>query len=314
MDLHRLRVFQAAGRSLSFTSAGRELSLSQSTVSLHIKQLEEELGCPLFIRSSRQVALSEAGAVLLTYADRIFSEIGHAELAVREFATTQRGTIRLGVGATTLTYLLPKVLQSYRKKYPQIEIVVTTAVTEVLLQRLMENQLDLAVVMSPSEALLSVETMPLVEEELVIVLPEGHALSAKPVLTMRDLDGLAFLSHVRGTAMHTVQQTLFDTMGVQPHIAMELENMESMKALVAAGVGAALLPRCCVAEGYDAGLAVRSVRGISMTRSLLLASTDWRAHPPATRRLARRIVRALNPHDRSELPAATSIEETDDGN
>lgn len=293
MDLHHLRVFQAAARTSSFTAAGRAVSLSQSTVSLHIKHLEEEFGCLLFLRSRKRVALSDAGRILLQYVDRIFSELKNAELAVREFSTSQRGTICLGVGASTLIYLLPKVLSDYRRKYPLIEILVTTGTTEALLQLLLDHSIDLAVVMSPSDALTSVETLPLMEEELVIVLSPQHPLAPKSILSPRDLDNLPFISHLRGTAMQVIQQNYFDQFGVQPQIVMQLENIEAIKSLVSAEMGVALLPLCSVAGKHGRDVVYRKIRGLSMSRQLLLAVTDWRAHPPATRRFARRILRSL---------------------
>lgn len=293
MDLHHLRVFQAAARASTFTAAGRELSLSQSTVSLHIKQLEDDFGCLFFLRSRKRVVLTDAGRVFLQYVDRIFAEYKNAELAVGEFAKSKRGTIRLGVGATTLIYLLPKVLADYRRKYPLIEILVTTGTTEILLQSLLDHQIDLAVVMSPSEALESVDSVPLLTEALVIVLAAKHPLSGKKVLLPRDLEDLAVISPLRGTAMETVQREVFDRLGVQPRIAMEMENMEAIKSLVRAGLGVALLPLCCVVGLAGRGLVHKHIHGMSMSRELLLAVTDWRAHPPATRRLAERILRAL---------------------
>jgi DNA-binding transcriptional LysR family regulator len=293
VDLHHLKVFRAAARTPSFTAAGKEVSLSQSTVSLHIKQLEEEFGCMLFVRSRKRVALSDAGRVLLPYVDRISVELKNAELAVREFSTSRRGTIRLGVGATTLIYLLPKVLASYRRKFPLIEVVVTTAVTEVLLQGLLDQSLDLAIVMSPTNALASVQTIPLMEEELVIVLASEHPLALKPVLGPQDLAELVFISHLRGTAMRTVQEDYFDRLGVHPRIVMEMENMEAIKSLVIAGMGASLLPLCCVAGPYGRGIVHKKIRGLSMSRSLFIAAKDWSAHPPATLRLTRRIIHGL---------------------
>ncbi len=293
MDLHHLRVFQAAARTLSFTAAGRELSLSQSTVSLHIKQLEHEFGCQLFLRSKKKVALSNAGRTLLQYVDRTFTELKNAELAVREFSSSHRGTIRLGVGATTLIYLLPPVLASYRRKYPEIEILVTTATTEVLLQSTLNGEIDLAIVMSPSDALSEVEAVPLMDEELVFVFPRQHPLAQKKKLLTTDIHELPFISHLRGTAMRTVQEQYFDEIGSHPRTVMEMESMEAIKSLIRAGMGCSLLPLCCVAGIHGRGLVSRKVSGLTMTRHLLLAVNDWRAHPPATHRLAKTMMKAF---------------------
>ena len=295
MDLHHLRVFRAAAHRASFTAAGKDLSLSQSTVSLHIKQLEVEFGAGLFVRSRKRVVLSEAGKVLLQYVDRIFAELHNAELAVREFSEVKRGTIRFGVGATTLIYSLPPVLAAFRRKYPHIEVAVTTGTTEVLLDALLANTLDLAVVMSPSAELSSVQTIPLQLEPLVIAMPPDHPLTATDTLNAADLAGAAWISHLSGTAMETVQQRLFAELSVTPHIVMELENMEAIKSLILSGMGISLLPRCTVSGPHARGIVIRELAGMTLSRELLLASVDWRAQPPATRRLARRIARALGP-------------------
>jgi DNA-binding transcriptional LysR family regulator len=311
LDIHHLRVFQAAARTASFTTAGRDLSLSQSTVSLHIKHLEEEFGCQLFHRSAKRVWLSEAGRVLLQYADRIQTELKNADLAVREFSTSQQGTVRFGVGATTLVYFLPSVLAKYRRKYPLIELRVTTGVTEVLLQSLMDHTLDMAIVMSPSEALAEVQSIPLMTEELGVALNSRHPLAQKAVLQPNDLKDLTFISHLRGTAMETVQQGYFRQLGVKPRIIMEMENMQAITSVVSVGLGAALLPQCCISGLQGRGIAYKKVRGLPMSRSLFIAALDWQTHPPATRRLAARVLHALaSPQGQKE--ARQIIDVTDD--
>ena len=109
MDFHQLRVFQAAVKSGGFTRAGEELHLSQSTVSQHIKLMEEELGGPLFLRVGKRVLVTEAGSVLLQYTEQILRDLRNAEMAIREVNSLRRGTVRLGVGPTTLIYRLPRV-------------------------------------------------------------------------------------------------------------------------------------------------------------------------------------------------------------
>ena len=148
MDLHQLRVFRAAIQSGGFTRAAEQLHLSQSTVSQHIKLLEEELGCSLFLRVGKRVLVTEAGRVLLQYAERIFRDLKNAEMAVREMNALKRGTVRLGVGPTTLTYRLPPVLRDYIHRFPQIELIVLSGTTEFLTDAIRSEHLDLAIVMS----------------------------------------------------------------------------------------------------------------------------------------------------------------------
>src|SRR6266568_8048819 len=148
MDFQQLRVFRAAAKSGGFTRAAGNLHLSQSTVSQHIKQLESDLGCKLFARVGRRVVLSKAGELLLEYADRIFQDLKHAEMAVRELSALKHGTVRLGVGASTMAYRLPRILSEYSARFPEIELVVVTGPSEILLDHLRAERVDLVIVMS----------------------------------------------------------------------------------------------------------------------------------------------------------------------
>ncbi len=178
MDLHQLRVFRSAVLSGGFTRAGEELHLSQSTVSQHIKLLEDELGCPLFLRVGKRVQVTEAGRVLLPYAERIFRDLKNAEMAVREMNSLKRGTVRLGVGPTTLTYRLPNVLGDYKRRFPDIELIVLAGNTEFLLQALRSQRIDLAIVM-PTGPQPGITVRPLGREEMVIVVNQDHPFARR---------------------------------------------------------------------------------------------------------------------------------------
>ena len=202
MDFHQLRVFQAAAIHGGFTRAGEHLHVSQSTVSQHIKQLEAELGCPLFLRVGKRVLVSEAGTVLLQYADRIFQDLTNAEMAVREMSALKRGTVRLGVGATTLTYRLPRILGDYNRRFPEIELVVVTGTTEFLLESVTRHQVDLAIVMTPREEA-GMRLTALGTEELVIVLNHHHPMARKSVLMPEDRGSCGSSSTRRRPACRT---------------------------------------------------------------------------------------------------------------
>jgi LysR family transcriptional activator of glutamate synthase operon len=294
MDVQQLRIFRVAATSGGFTRAGQQLNLSQSTVSQHMKQLEESLGCQLFLRVGKRVYLNDAGKLLLRYADKIFSEISNAEMAVREMNTMQRGTVRLGVGPTTLIYLLPRVLKSYRKKYPQIELIVSTASTETLIQSVSARTLDLAIVMQPVVPGATLQIEPIMREELVVVIDSMHELASKSVLLADDLRGLPFISYLQQTAMRSLVESYLIGIGVDPNITMEMENIEAIKSLVRAGLGAAVLPRCSVAGSADGvGLKIMRIQGISMARELCLALPKSEMIPMAIRRLAASIMKRL---------------------
>jgi DNA-binding transcriptional LysR family regulator len=292
MDLHRLKVFQAAVKCGGFTRAGEHLHLSQSAVSEHIRLLEEELGGPLFLRVGRRVAVTEAGRVLLQYAEKILRDLENAEMAMREMNDLKRGTVRLGVGPTTLTYRLPHVLGEYARQFPGIELVLLAGTTEFLLDALRSQQLDLAIVMSnvPHRGL-SITRLGL--EELVIVLNRRHALARKRSLEPADLASLRFILYGKQSAMQNLIDRYFESLGVAPRITMEVENNEAIKSLVRVGLGASILPLCAV-QKEDRELSVLRVRGKPLKRQLCLASLEAEIVPNAIRELSARLARALS--------------------
>jgi len=292
MDLQQLRVFQAAVKSGGFTRAGEALHLSQSTVSQHIKQLEESLGCPLFLRVGKRVMVSEAGKVLLQYAERIFRDLKNAEMAVRELSASKRGTVRFGVGPTTLTYRLPHVLAAYKQRFPEIELIVHAGTTEFLLQAMKSQTLDLAIVMQPALPAPGLAITPLGREEMVVVLNRDHTLARKSALEPADLGSLRFILYEKNTAMQNLIDHYFRLLGVAPKIIMEVEHNEAIKSLVGAGLGASILPLCAVAQ-QAAHLRIVRIKDMPLTRELALVSMDTEILPNAIQELSAALVRAM---------------------
>lgn len=292
MDLQQLRVFQSAVKTGGFTRAGEALHLSQSTVSQHIKQLEESLGCPLFLRVGKRVVVSEAGKVLMQYAERIFRDLKNAEMAVRELGASKRGTVRFGVGPTTLTYRLPHVLADYKRRFPEIELIVLAGTTEFLLQAMKSQTLDLAVVMHTAVQVPGLAITPLGREELVVVLNRDHPLGRKTALEPADLASLRFILYERNTAMQRLIDEYFQLLGINPKIIMEVENNEAIKSLVGAGLGASILPVCAVPQ-QSTHLRIVRVKGMPLTRELALVSMGTEILPNAIKELVAALVQAL---------------------
>lgn len=303
MDLQQLKVFREAARAGGFTRACESLHLSQSTVSLHIKHLEEELGSPLFLRTRKRVYLNDAGQLLLQYVDRIFQELKNAEMAVQELNQLERGTIRLGSGATTVTYLLPKILGAYQRRYPNIELVVVTGSSETLAQAVHQQTLDLAVVMQPVLPSLAIEILPILREELVFIISSSHPFAEKPWLDPRNLSEISFISFLEGSAMQAQVDKYFEQLGIRPRIAMEMENIESIKALVRAGLGIAVLPACSVAGSQGSMLQVLRINKFRMERDLALALPRSPVLPRAILRFANRITKGLAAKTVTEIRA-----------
>jgi LysR family transcriptional activator of glutamate synthase operon len=293
MDIHQLRVFEAAVKFGGFRRAGEHLRLSQSTVSQHIKLLEQELGCPLFLRVAKRVRVTEAGAVLLQYAERVFNDLKNAEMAVREINDLKRGTVRLGVGPTTLIYRLPPILREYVRLFPEIELIILAGSTEFLLESLRSHHLDLAIVM-PKGPLPGFQIRPLGTEELVVVLNREHPLAARRALRPADLAQLRFILYEKNTVMQNLIDRFFESLGIVPRIAMEVENNEALKSMVRVGLGASILPLCAVAhEPPESTLRILRVKGHPLHRELCLLSADSEVLPNAIQKLADSLMAGL---------------------
>jgi DNA-binding transcriptional LysR family regulator len=286
MDLHQLRVFHCAALAASFTKASAELRISQSTVSLHIKHLEEELGCPLFIRVGRRAVLSPAGELLVMHAEKIFRDVKNAEMDVRETNALKRGTIRLGTVPSVFEYRLPGVLAAFNRRFPQVVLVITCAATEMLLEMMERYKLDLAVVMPPVKQT-GLRTISLGREEMFLCLSHRHPLAFKKVLSASDLHDLHFIAYRKNTAMQNVVDEWFQRLGVEPRVTAEVDNVHSTKALVESGLGASILPACAL-NGAPRKDSVRamSVKDGRIYRELGLVLLDAELLPSPTKELA----------------------------
>lgn len=293
MDLHQLKVFQSAVKHGSFTRASKELYLSQSTISQHIKQLEQELGCQLFMRVGKRVLLTDAGSLLHDHCQKIFQDVKNAEMAVREMTGVIKGKVRFGTGATTLIYQLPPVLELYQSKFPSIELVIISDTTDSLITDLRAQRLDLGLVMQPvTES--DLQFTPLCEEELKIAIPHRHPLARKQSLTIQDLKELRFILYEQKTVMRNLIDNFFIKLGVTPQIAMVMENIEAIKSLVGAGLGSSVLPIHAVGnEAIDKKVKMMRIEKFPLHRQLGLITLKSNFTPNAVQRLFDLLIQEL---------------------
>jgi LysR family transcriptional activator of glutamate synthase operon len=299
MDLHHLKVFAAAARTGGFSHASRALGLSQSTISQHVKLLESELGCQLFMRVGKRVLLTEAGQLLREHCERILQDVKHAEMAIQDLNGLQRGKVRFGSGATTLIYQLPPVLEAFQAKYPNIELVIVSETTDQMVRDVLAQRLDLALVMQPV-AESNLQFTPLHREELLVALPRRHPLTRQAVLSVDDLRALRFILYEKKTVMRGLIDGWFTLLGVEPQIAMVMENIEAIKSLVASGLGASVLPEYAVGnDALDKKVRLMRVQRHSLQRQMALITLKSAYQPNAVKALFELIV--------SELGSQTNV-------
>src|SRR6184192_37873 len=237
IELHQLRYFVAVAEQRHFTKAARGLRVAQPSVSRAIRVLEEELGTPLFHRMTGNVALTPAGETLLPWARRVLADVDGATGEVRELADLRRG--RLAVGATpslTIT-LLPPALAKFHSAFPGIELVLHEAGSRDLVAELEQGALDIMPVRHET-----LETSPLLREELVVAVPHDHPLASRKTVTIADLRGVPLVMFRDGYDLRAATVAACRRAGFEPVFALEGGEMDGVLRFAAAGIGVAVVP------------------------------------------------------------------------
>jgi LysR family transcriptional activator of glutamate synthase operon len=285
MEIHQLAYFESVSRHLHFTRAAEELHVAQPSVSQQIRKLETELGTPLFHRMKRQVALTEAGKTFLPHARAVLRRLDEARLEVQELSGLRKGTLSVGAPPSVGTHLLPRALAAFSRRHPGIALTFREAGSRTLLKLLEEGELDLAVVIQPIRHPV-LESLPLLEEELLLAVPRKHSLASGsrrvPLAQLRDEP---FVMLREGT-YDLRDQTLAACRraGFEPYVALDGGEMDSMLRFVAAGIGLAILPEMVLAE-IDSNAGPVALRRVlpKLSRSLVLARRRDRYFSAAAR-------------------------------
>lgn len=256
MEMHQLRYVVAVARSGNFSRAAARCHVSQPSLSQQIQKLEEELGGRLFDRMKREAKLTPQGEVFLRRAVRILEEADAARREATEALDLQRGTLSIGVLPTLAPYLLPGALTAFMRRFPGVEVVVQEDTTARLLQLALGYEVDLVLASHPVRDA-RLEITPLFTEPLFLALPPGHALLRKSAVTARDLEGERLIVMREGHCLGDQVLGFCDRHGARPLISFRGAQLETIQALVAAGMGLALVPRMALRghpnDAQDAG-------------------------------------------------------------
>jgi DNA-binding transcriptional LysR family regulator len=242
MELFQLRYFVAAARRLHFSRAAEELFVSQPSLSLQVARLEAELGTPLFHRTGRRVTLTDAGAALLPLAEQILHREAEARNVVQQVAGLQRGRLTLCALPALDQHLLPPWLARFRREHPGIELRVRELrPARAVARSVSEGEADLGFVHLPCEAE-GLSVHPLLVEDLALVVAEGHPLAEREAVALAEMADEDFVwVHEAQDHDHPLYAACLHA-GFTPRIVCESGSAQGVQALVAAGLGVALLP------------------------------------------------------------------------
>ena len=265
MELHQLRYFCAVADTGSFSRAAEQSHVSQPSLSQQILKLEDELGARLFDRLGRSVRLTELGKTFLPRARAVLRELEAARGDVVERKDSVAGSVTVGAIPTVAPYLLPRVLASFSRKFPQVQLTVIEEITPVLLDRLRASAVDLAVLALPIRGH-EFESAPLLTEPLFAVLPQKHKLARRRSISLKDVRKEPFLLLRDGHCFRENAVAACDRARVHPQVIFESGQFSSLLSMVGAGMGVSLIPQ--MAMDKKSGCRYVSISDPEATRTI----------------------------------------------
>ena len=281
MELRQLRYLVSLAEEGNFTRAAANEHIAQPAMSQQIRRLENELGLALVERTTRRVALTEAGELLVVRCRRILAELESADAELQALRGVHTGHVTIGAMHTMGPVDLSLVLALFRERHPDIRFTVREQTSEEMAEMLRVDELDLAF-LSVTERVESrgLGLHQLVSEELVVLLPREHRLSRRSELRMAELEGEAFISFREGARLRELLMAAGREAGFEPQVPLESNESQRVRRLVSRGLGVAILPRSD-AEGFGADVAVVSLTKPSLRRDITIAWREGRRLSPA---------------------------------
>ena len=279
MEFHQLRDFVAVASTGNFSQAATECRVAQPSLSKAVQRLEAEFGEKLFLRSKRRTLLTPAGEILSRHALRIINEIEQTKREMAETNGLRRGRVKIGVLPTISPYLLPRVLAQFAQNFPTLEVVVVEDRTADLLKLLDGGDLDLALASLPIPKK-GFENEILFQEELLLAVPSKHPLAIQEKVEIKDLETQRFILMKEGHCLADQVLTFCHKNDLHLQIVLETSQIETVQALVMAGLGISLVPQMA-RFGGKIPLVYRSLENPKPTRSVTVVWRRGREHSRA---------------------------------
>jgi LysR family transcriptional regulator, low CO2-responsive transcriptional regulator len=263
--LHQLQILEAIAKHGSFTRAAEELELTQPTISQQIKRLTSTIGMPLFEQLGKQVHLTAAGKEVLSASATISERFAQLEIVLDELKGLKQGRINL-VASTTAKYFVPRLLGTFHRKHPEIELNLKITNQEGVLARLANNQDDLYFTGRPPKDL-DIELRPILENPLVVVASSNHPLAGKNNISLKQLALEPFIFREAGSGTRLVIEQFLDDNRVAVDVIIELSSNEAIKQAIAGELGISILSQHALAlEDRDGLLTILNVEGFPIQR------------------------------------------------
>ncbi len=278
MDLQRLQTFRTVATLMNFNQAAEVLHYSQSTVSAQIKTLENEIGILLFKRIGKSISLTEAGAKMLVYADKLLAikEEAVAEVTGRNMAS---GLLTIRMPQTVATHYLPPVLCDYQPRFPGMRLDITSCAMHSLEKELQIGTVDLAFLFADSIGAKNLQSELLRIEPLAIVTHPNHPLATRKSVDFQDLEGQVLLLPKSDCGYCMVFEQALVTERVTPATLIEMNSIEAIKQTIKAGIGVTIIPEIAIRSDVEKGEMARVCWAAELETGVLMIhyKDKWRS-------------------------------------
>lgn len=270
MDFDQIQAFLEIVKEKSFSRAAARLYRTQPALSKQVRQLETELGQRLLLRQGKQVEPTAAGQIFLEHCQKIVDTRREALEALQRMRERPRGRLSVGANEATSLYILPSVFAEFRARYPDVRLKIHRNFTRKLVERVLANSLDFAVVSLPIEGKdeKDLVVFPLHRDELGVVVPANHPLARHRAVTLEQVAEFPMIFPRTGRTRGLLERVFADRK-LEPRVSLELASVEAIKKFVAGGLGISLMSRSFVRQEAAQGvLRILSLHGITLVREL----------------------------------------------
>jgi DNA-binding transcriptional LysR family regulator len=281
MDLRLLKTFRAVAEAGSFTGAAARVHLTQSAVSVHIRQLEDEVGAPLFLRVNKKLFLTDAGRALLPHADAILRAHDEAKAELAALSQPSSGRLHIGVASTAITAdPLPEILSEVKRRHPSLDLSVKGGTSEWIIEEILASNLDVGLVSLPVEAT-DVLTEALLSDLLVAALKPDHPLAQSRQISIEQLGAEPLILGEKGGNTRRLIDLFFEKNSLEPHVVMELQRTAAIIKMTELGFGVTILPQSSLAAPVGRGtLKAIRVRDLNLRWEFGVAYLKSEYQPP----------------------------------
>jgi LysR family cys regulon transcriptional activator len=273
MNFQQLRIIrETVRRNFNLTEVGNALATSQSGVSKHILDLEDELGIELFVRKGKRLlGLTEPGKELLTIVERMLLDAKNIKQLGEQFSQSDKGQLTIATTHTQARYALPKVVSQFKQRFPKVHLALHQGSPQEIVGLLLEGRADIGIATEALEGIPELVTFPYYSWHHTVVVPKGHPLESKKKLTIEDIAENPIVTYHEGfTGRRSVDQT-FAKVGITPDIVMSALDADVIKTYVELGLGIGIIASMAYQADRDTKLSLLDAGDLFETNTTRIA-------------------------------------------